>query len=140
MKHIYFARCLRGDSRISEELSDAIQQVIVAHGFGTQFTIPVDPTWEKNFTEIEYIYQRDMMWIKGCQAMVAEVSAVSHGVGYEISYAYHVRQMPILMLAQTGTAVSTMLIGSGAFSLKYYDKMAELDAVMAPFLESLNKP
>lgn len=138
MKHIYFARCLRGDSRISEELSDAIQKVIMAHGFGTQFTIPVDPTWEKNSTDIGYIYQRDMMWINGCDAMVAEVSAVSHGVGYEISHAYHVRQIPILMVAHTGTSVSTMLIGSGAFSLQYYNDIAELGVAMAPFLQSLD--
>ena len=139
MKHIYFARCLRGDIRISEELSDAIQKVIVAHGFSTQFTIPVDPTWEGSVTDEVYIYRRDMMWIDGCAAMVAEVSAVSHGVGYEISYAHHVRGIPILMLAHTGTAISTMLIGSGAFSLQYYNGIAELDVAMAPFLETLNK-
>jgi hypothetical protein len=140
MKHIYFARCLRGETRISEELSDAIQHVIVAHGLGTQFTIPVDPTWKENTTDHAYIYRRDMMWIDGCHAMVAEVSAVSHGVGYEISYAYHVRQIPILLLAQTGTAISSMLLGSGAFALRYYSDMSELDAAMAPFLETLIKP
>ncbi len=139
MKHIYFARCLRGDMRISEELSDAIQKVIMAHGFSTQFTIPVDPTWEASLTNDVYIYQRDMMWVDACDAMVAEVSAVSHGVGYEISYAHHVRRIPILMLAHTGTSVSTMLIGSGAFSLQYYNDIAELDVAMAPFLETLDK-
>ncbi len=71
--------------------------------------------------------------------MVAEVSAVSHGVGYEIAYAHHVRRMPILMLAHTGTSVSTMLIGSGAFSLQYYDDIVELDVAMPPFLETLGK-
>ncbi|MEO8613171.1 MAG: nucleoside 2-deoxyribosyltransferase [Chloroflexota bacterium] len=139
MKHIYFARCLRGDTRISEELSDAIQKVIVAHGFSPQFTIPVDPTWEESVTENVYIYRRDMMWLDACDAMVAEVSSVSHGVGYEISYAHHVRHIPILMLVTTGTSVSTMLIGSGAFSLQYYNDISELDAAMAPFLETLDK-
>lgn len=139
MKHIYFARCLRGDMRISEELSDAIQKVIVSHGLGTQFMIPVDPTWEGHFTNEVFIYWRDMMWIDSCDAMVAEVSAVSHGVGYEIAYAHHVRRIPILMLAQTGTSISTMLIGSGAFSLQYYNTISELDATMTPFLETLNK-
>jgi len=112
--------------------------VIVEHGFGTQFMIPVDPTWEKHFTDTVYIYRRDMLWIDGCDAMIAEVSAVSHGVGYEIAYAHHVRRMPILMLAHTGTSVSTMLIGSEAFALQYYDDIAELDTAMTPFLETLN--
>ena len=139
MKHIYFARCLRGDMRISEELSDAIQKVIVAHGFGTQFTIPVDPTWETSLATDVYIYRRDMMWVDTCAAMIAEVSAVSHGVGYEIAYAHHVRRIPILMLAHTGTAISAMLMGSGAFSLQYYNDIAELDGAMTPFLEMLGQ-
>jgi hypothetical protein len=139
MKHIYFARCLRGDTRISEELSDAIQNVIVAHGFSTQFTVPFDLAWKGSVTDPVYLYRRDMMWIDACDAMVAEVSAVSHGVGYEISYAHHVRHIPILMLAHTGTAVSTMLIGSEAFWLQYYSDIAELDKTMTPFLESLRK-
>ncbi len=139
MKHIYFARCLRGDTRISEELSDAIQKVIMAHGFSTQFTIAVDPPSVGSVTDEVYIYQRDMLWIDGCDAMVAEVSSVSHGVGYEISYAHHVRHIPILMLAHSGTSISTMLIGSGAFSLQYYNDIAELDVAMTPFLETLHK-
>src|ERR1041385_7493785 len=109
MKYIYFARCLRGDIRISPELSDAIQKVILAHGLGTQFTIPVDPIWKANNTDEVYIYRRDMMWLDNCGAMVAEVSAVSHGVGYEIAYAHHVLKISILMLAPTGTAVSPMV-------------------------------
>ena len=139
MKYIYFARCLRGDSRISTELSDAIQKVIVSHGLGTQFTIPVDLIWKANNTDDVYIYRRDMMWLDNCDAMVAEVSAVSHGVGYEIAYAHHVRKIPILMLARTGTAVSAMLVGSRAFSLQFYTDIAELDAAMTPFLEMLKK-
>ncbi len=138
MKHIYFARCLRGDTRISEELSDAIQKVIMEHGFSTQFTIPVDPP-QGDVTDEVYIYQRDMMWVDACDAMIAEVSAVSHGVGYEISYAHHVRHIPILMLAHTGTSISTMLVGSGAFSLQYYNDIADLDGAMTPFLETLDK-
>jgi hypothetical protein len=139
MKHIYFARCLRGNTRISEELSDAIQKIIVAHGFGTQFTIPFELTWEGSVTDPVYLYRRDIMWIDACDAMVAEVSAVSHGVGYEIAYAHHVRHIPILMLAHTGTSVSTMLIGSEAFSLQYYKAIAELDVALTPFLETLDK-
>jgi hypothetical protein len=139
MKHIYFARCLRGDARISEELSDTIQKVILSHGFSTQFTIPVVPTYKGSVTDAGYIYERDMMWLDACDAMVAEVSSVSHGVGYEIAYAHHVRHIPILMLAHTGTSVSSMLIGSGAFSLEYYNDIAELDEAVTPFFEMLGK-
>jgi hypothetical protein len=139
MKHNYFARCLRGDARNSEELSDAIQNVILSHGIGTQFTIGVNPTYQGSVTDAGYIYERDMLWIDACDAMIAEVSAVSHGVGYEIAYAHHVRHIPVLMLAHTGTSVSTMLIGSGAFSIQYYNDIAGLDGAMAPFLETLGK-
>ena len=57
------------------------------------------------------IYQRDIDWIEGCQAMVAEVSTPSHGVGYEIAYALG-RGKPVLCCFREGKTVSKMLTGN----------------------------
>jgi hypothetical protein len=46
----------------------------------------------------EYIYGRDMHWLEEADALVAEVSAPSLGVGYEISCALHARGIPVLCL------------------------------------------
>ncbi len=139
MKHIYFARTLRGEEKITQELSDTIQKIIRTNGFAAQFTIPVDPTWRENVEENVYIYRRDMMWIDTCEAMIAEVSSASHGVGYEIAYAHHARHMPVLLVAHEGTSVSTMLTGAAVFPLRYYNDMTELEAAISSFLEMLGK-
>jgi nucleoside 2-deoxyribosyltransferase len=62
------------------------------------------------------VYQRDIHWIEGCQAMIAEVSTPSHGVGYEIAYALGLGK-PVLCCYQEGRPVSKMLTGNNSNGL-----------------------
>ncbi len=57
------------------------------------------------------VYQRDTAWIQACDAMIAEVSTPSHGVGYEIAYAIGLGK-PILCLYRQGARVSKMITGN----------------------------
>ena len=47
------------------------------------------------------VYQRDAAWIDGSDAMIAEISTPSLGVGYEIGYALQ-RGMPTLCVYRRG--------------------------------------
>ena len=38
------------------------------------------------------VYERDMAWLAECEAVVAEVTTPSLGVGYEIAEALHLRK------------------------------------------------
>lgn len=58
----------------------------------------------------EAVYERDTAWLRNCEAVIAEVSTPSHGVGYEIAYALE-RGKPVLCLARAGVRVSKMLTG-----------------------------
>ncbi len=61
----------------------------------------------------DYIYSRDMHWLKRAEALVAEVSAPSLGVGYEISCALHVCKIPVLCLVNHAVQnLSAMLSGN----------------------------
>jgi len=57
------------------------------------------------------IYRRDVRWIEESEAVVAEVSTPSHGVGYEIAYAV-TKNKPVLCLAREGVRVSKMITGN----------------------------
>ncbi len=57
------------------------------------------------------VYQRDIEWIQECDALVAEVSTPSHGVGYEIACALQ-RGKPVLCCASRGARVSKMITGN----------------------------
>lgn len=58
----------------------------------------------------EAVFDRDTAWLRSCDAVIAEVSTPSHGVGFEIAYALE-RGKPVLCLAREGVRVSKMLTG-----------------------------
>jgi hypothetical protein len=57
------------------------------------------------------VYRRDIAWIDGCQALLAEVSTPSHGVGYEVAYALSLGK-PVLCCYRQGVRVSKMITGN----------------------------
>ncbi len=85
--------------------------------------------------EPEAVYQRDTAWLRGCDAVIAEVSTPSHGVGYEVAYALE-RGKPVLCLAREGVRVSKMLTGlrQPGFEVGTYRTPAEAIACMEAFL------
>jgi 2'-deoxynucleoside 5'-phosphate N-hydrolase len=129
---IYFARSIRGSHKSGDNVFfNAIVNTIKECGHVPALeTKPIqDPHGvDKNV----YIYQRDIEWIDQSQAMIAEVSNASLGVGYEIAYAKHVRQIPILAVARTGVNVSAMIQGS--LPMVWYTYMPELARHVRAFL------
>ena len=85
----------------------------------------------------EVVYERDCAWVRACDAMVAEVSTPSHGVGYEIAYALELGK-PVLCCHRQGARVSKMLTGNGRAGLNCVayresaEALAQVDAFLAP--------
>src|SRR5664279_6216711 len=67
-------------------------------------------TAEDGGVSAEEVFERDTAWIRECDAVIAEVSTPSHGVGFEVAYALE-RGKPVLCLAQEGVRISKMLTG-----------------------------
>jgi nucleoside 2-deoxyribosyltransferase len=57
------------------------------------------------------VYLRDIAWIQECDVLIAEVSAPSHGVGYEIGYSLGCGK-PVLALYQQSRKLSKMISGN----------------------------
>lgn len=83
----------------------------------------------------EAVFERDTAWLRGCHAVVAEVSTPSHGVGFEIAYALEWGR-PVLCLAREGVRVSKMLTGirQPGFDFCTYRSPDEAHARMEAFL------
>lgn len=81
------------------------------------------------------VYRRDIAWIDGCDALVAEVSTPSHGVGYEIGYALHIGK-PVLCCYRQGVRVSKMITGNPDARLQCirYHQPDDLRRVLRAFL------
>jgi hypothetical protein len=81
------------------------------------------------------VYERDIRWVEESQAMIAEVSTPSLGVGYEVCHALSLSK-PVLCLYRHGVFVSKMITGNPAPTLTVaaYTDLADLDACLDAFI------
>ena len=84
-----------------------------------------------------FIHDRDLGWLKESDYLVAEVTTPSLGVGYEIGKATEWGK-PVLCLYRPaeGRALSAMISGSHAVTLKEYQSPKELTEIFEQFLQS----
>ncbi len=99
----------------------------------------VDPELEKvesAMTE-EEIYARDLGLLSKSDAVIAEVTVPSLGVGYEICRAL-VGKIPVLCLHRPDAAVSAMLLGNPnpGIKVKAYSDDEELKEILMEFMSS----
>jgi 2'-deoxynucleoside 5'-phosphate N-hydrolase len=134
---IYFAGSIRGGRK------DAlVYRSLIAYlsGFGEVLTEHVGDTSlseeGNDGPDDQYIHERDMAWLSGCDLMVAEVSVPSLGVGYELGYAVALGK-PILCLyaAESERVLSAMIAGSPGIKLAVYSSIDEAKRIITEFLQ-----
>ena len=110
--NIYFACSITG-GREFERVYQALTAALLADGN----EIPTAHLADASVSELEAVvspgdvYERDVNWIRGADALLAEVSIPSHGVGYEIGFALAAGK-PVLCLYHEGRRVSKMITGN----------------------------
>jgi len=84
------------------------------------------------------VFERDVAWVRACDAMIAEVSTPSLGVGYEYGLAVQLGK-PVLCVYRSGLRLSKMITGNPAPNLTVvtYADEAELDEEIEAFLQGL---
>lgn len=140
--NLYFACSLTGGRG-----DEAVYGAIVAHLEGAGHDVPTAHLADPEVMELEKVvdaaevYERDTRWIVECDALIAEVSTPSHGVGYEIAYALGLNK-PVLCFFQTGVPVSKMILGNDArrLTVKSYQTPDEAPAIVDAFLSGLDLP
>ena len=139
---IYFAGSIRG-GRQDAALYRAIIALLAEYGevltehVGSEGLMP---SGEENLSD-EAIFGRDMAWLAKADAVIAEVSTPSHGVGYEIARA-EVLGKPVLCLHRPGTGrrLSAMLAGNPALLCESYENVEELKPIVERFLSTACQP
>jgi nucleoside 2-deoxyribosyltransferase len=81
------------------------------------------------------VFLRDVAWIRQSDALVAEVSTPSHGVGYEVAFALSLGK-PVLCCYLEGRAVSKMITGNTSpdLTVSAYQSAGEAASVALAFL------
>jgi nucleoside 2-deoxyribosyltransferase len=136
---IYFAGSIRGGRDDA-----ALYQRIIAllSEYGTVLTEHVGsegltPTGEDALSD-EEIYTRDMAWLTEADAVVAEVTTPSHGVGYEVAQAKTLGK-PALCIYRpsTGRRLSAMLAGTPGLQCEGYEGIDQLKPILTRFLRAI---
>jgi len=134
--NVYFACSITG-GREFESVYRAIVDALSADGHAIPTSHLAGPqVLEKEGALLPRdVYTRDVNWIENCDALIAEVSVPSHGVGYEIAYALQAGK-PVLCLYQEGRKLSKMISGNphAALKVESYSDAAEAIAKAASFL------
>lgn len=109
---VYFSCSITG-GRNEEKVYGAIVEAMLAAGYEVPTAHLSSPEVMKMETivDAEEIFSRDMRWLEECDAVVAEVSTPSHGVGYEIALGLTLNK-PVLCCYQQGKRVSKILTGN----------------------------
>jgi nucleoside 2-deoxyribosyltransferase len=134
--NLYFSCSLTGGRR-DQPVYAAVVDYLLAQGH----TVPTahlahpDVMAEEAVVDPAAVYRRDLQWLDECQALIAEVSTPSHGVGYEVAYAL-LKGKPVLCCYRVGARVSKMITGNAMpnLTLATYRDEAEAVKVVEAFL------
>lgn len=138
--NIYFSCSITG-GRADQSVYQAIVDVLLAEGHEvpTAHLSSPDILSLEAAASPEEVYCRDVQWVTQCDALIAEVSTPSHGVGYEIALALSLGK-PVLCLYRSGRKVSKMITGNDHAALQQavYHQDSEAVMLVCDFLRYLN--
>lgn len=133
---IYFACSITG-GREFEVAYQAIVHALVESGHTvlTAHLVESDAMEAEAAYPPDYVYSRDIAWIRESDVLIAEVSAPSHGVGYEIGFALESGK-PTLALYQADRKITKMISGNPDknLSVKMYRSTEEAIQIALLFL------
>lgn len=137
--NIYFACSITGGREF-----ESVYQVITQALTEDLHHVPTAHLAESGVMALEAVidpfevYNRDVTWIRESDALIAEVSVPSHGVGYEIGFALGLRK-PVLALYQQGRKVSKMISGNPDSNLYVmaYESPTHAIALIREFLSKV---
>ncbi|MFN2185133.1 MAG: nucleoside 2-deoxyribosyltransferase [Anaerolineae bacterium] len=137
--NIYFACSITG-GREFEDIYQALVSGLLRDGH----EIPTAHLADSAVMDLESIvspqdvYERDIEWILAADALLAEVSVPSHGVGYEVGVALGAHK-PVLCLYQEGRRISKMISGNpdSALDVRTYRDATGAVRLAREFVRSL---
>jgi nucleoside 2-deoxyribosyltransferase len=135
---IYFAGSIRG----GREDAGLYQQIIAyLKTFGEVLTEHIgDPELTSagdDGPDDRFIHDRDMQWLQSSDVMIAEVTTVSMGVGYEIGRAVESGKKVLCLYRKIpGKILSAMIAGCPSLTLVSYEHLDDLKMTIRNFMET----
>jgi nucleoside 2-deoxyribosyltransferase len=138
--NIYFACSITG-GRQDEAAYEALVSALLADGHIVPTASLASPAVMEQEGRLspEDVFARDVAWIEACDALIAEISTPSHGVGYEVGYALS-QGKPVLCCYRQGQRISKMLSGNPnpGLQTRSYSSEAGLIQIARAFLDGMS--
>lgn len=123
----------RGDKEIYSEMikilkchGDVLTEHVGDHNISEEGELVADS---------DFIYNRDMAWLKEADFVVAEISTPSLGVGYEIGRAESMgKSILCLFRKDAERSISRMISGNADIKKESYSNIAEAEQKINSFL------
>jgi len=138
---IYFAGSIRGGRDYAKTYFELITHIRSLAEVLTEHICGADLSshGEENLTDPE-IYERDMSWLTESDAVIAEGSAPSLGVGYELGQAEALGKPTLCLFDASGAnRLSAMLSGNPRMTVVNYQNLNEAKAAIDRFVVNLKK-
>ena len=137
--NIYFACSITGGRDFEGVYQELIAGLLAdGHEIPTAHLAGSDVLALEAVAPAREVYERDVTWIRKAEALIAEVSAPSHGVGYEIGFALGVGK-PVLCIHQEGRKISKMISGNPhpRLTVRTYKESQEAVNLARDFIKGL---
>lgn len=80
-------------------------------------------------SDVFSIFNRDVGWLESSDVVVAEVTQVSMGVGYELGIAEKLGKKVICLYRPKEKRISAMVLGNKAFTVLPYETIQDLQVI-----------
>lgn len=137
---VYFAASIRGGRQDAALYADLIRfmqetDIVLTEHIGTSDI----SLREQELSVEQYIYNRDIAWLKECDVIIAECTCPSLGVGYELAYAEKLNKPCYIFYRPEETQLSAMLKGDPYYRIFPYRTKEELFLKTEQILTALRK-
>ncbi len=138
---IYFAASIRGGRENQEFNARLIEfllkrTVVLTEHIGSAELMDEG---EKDLSDT-LIFERDIEMLEQADAVIAEVSTPSLGVGYELGRAEMLSKSVLcLFQKQSNKMLSAMLAGNNKFNIYYYTSLDDAQVAITDFLDLMVK-
>lgn len=135
---IYFAGSIRGGRDDAPLYMEIIRHL---QNYGQVLTEHIgDKNLQSSGEEISVktIHDRDMDWVRESNLVIAEVTTISMGVGYELGRSVEMKKK-ILALHRNveGRRLSAMIAGSEGIIVKNYNNLEEAKEIIDEYVKNI---
>ena len=88
-------------------------------------------------SDAKYIYNRDVDNLKHADILIADVTVISTGVGFELGYADNLNIKTLVIYDETKKLPSSIILGNPNFTIRSYKNMAETKKVITDFIKKV---